>query len=172
MARIPYPVEDDIDPDTRSLLEKLPPLNLFRLMAGAGQLLPAFGRLGNYVLAKSSLDPMVRELVIIRVGVVSEAHYEVHQHEALARRLGMSDEVVAAVHEGPGAAALDDFQRALLRFTDEVVADVRASDEAFEAVRAGLTDHQLQDLTMTIGFYMMVSRYLRTFDVEVEGETT
>ena len=170
MPRIPYPTEDDLDPDTRAFLAKLAPLNIFRLMAGAGPLLPAFGRLGNHMLFKSSVDPVLRELAIIRVGVRSGADYEVRQHDALARRLGMSDELVAAAHEGPDAAGLDDLQRAVLRFADEVVDDVRPSDETFAAVRAGLTDQQLQDLTMTIGFYMMVSRYLRTFDVELEEQ--
>ena len=70
MARIPYPDPDTFDADTRSLLDKLPPLNLFRMMAGGGALLNNFVRLGNHLLFKSELDPVLRELAIIRVGVV------------------------------------------------------------------------------------------------------
>ena len=46
MARIPYPDPDTFDADTRSVLDKLPPLNLFRMMAGGGALLNNFVRLG------------------------------------------------------------------------------------------------------------------------------
>ena len=37
MARIPYPDPDTFDADTRTMLGKLPPLNLFRMMAGGGR---------------------------------------------------------------------------------------------------------------------------------------
>ena len=80
----------------------------------------------------------------------------------------MSDEVIAGIHEGPSAAVFDDAQREVMAFTDDVVANVRASDATFEAVRKRLGDRALQELTMTVGYYMMVSRYLETFDVDIE----
>ena len=55
-----------------------------------------------------------------------------------------------------------------MRYTDDVVANVKASDETFEPLRAGLSLQELQELTITIGFYMAVSRYLETFGVDIE----
>ena len=55
-----------------------------------------------------------------------------------------------------------------MRFTDDVVRNVRASDETFEPLRARLSLQELQELTITIGFYMAVSRYLETFGVDIE----
>lgn len=168
MARIPYPDPDELSADTRAFLEKLPPINIFRMMAGGEGLLRAFTRLGNHLLYASELDPVLREIAIVRVGVLSGASYEVYQHEAISRQLGMSEELIAAIHAGPDAAPFDDAQREVMRFTDDVVANVRASDETFEPLRARLPVRQLQELTITIGFYMAVSRYLETFGVDIE----
>jgi 4-carboxymuconolactone decarboxylase len=170
MARVPYPDPVTLSPETRGILGGMQPLNIFRMMAGADGLLRAFSRMGNYLLFRTKLDATLREIAIIRVGVLSKAGYEVHQHEQIGRALGMSDTLLAAIHTGPDDPALSDLQRAVMRFTDDVVANVRASDTTFQPLRAALSLHELQELTMTIGYYMMVSRYLETFDIELEGQ--
>ena len=170
MARIPYPDPDTFDAETRAVLAKLPPLNLFRMMAGGEALLGNFVRLGNHLLAKLELDPFLRELAIVRVGVLSGAAYEVHHHEAFLRRMSVDEAVIAAIHAGPDDDAFDDTQRLVLRFTDDVVANVRASDDTFLPLAAVLPSRELQELTVTIGYYMMVSRYLATFGIDIEGQ--
>lgn len=170
MARIDYPDPSGLEPGTQDLLAKLPPLNLFRMMAGSERMLKEFVDLGNQILFRSQLDPVLREIAILRVGVLSGASYEVHQHERVGRAVGMSDALIAAVRVGPAATDLDEIQRSVMRFTDDVVANVRAGDETFDAVAAVLSARELQELTLTIGYYMMVSRFLETFDIELEDE--
>lgn len=173
MARIPYPSPDDLDAESAALLVKMPPLNLFRMLAGSPGLLRAFTRLGNHILFDSPLDPLLRELAIVRVGLLSGASYEVHQHDRIARSVGASDELIAALREGPEATrfneVFDDAQRAIVRFTDDVVANVRAADDTLAAAIAVVGEAGVQELTVTIGYYMMVSRFLETFDVDIEG---
>ena len=89
-------------------------------------------------------------------------------HEAICRRIGMSEALIKAIHEGPASPVFDDTQRLVMRYTDDVVANVRACDETFNPTRAALGDKALQELTIAIGFYMMVSRFLETFDVDIE----
>lgn len=168
MARLPYPDRATLSPETQEFLGKLPPLNIFRMMAGGEGLLAAFVRMGNHLLAKSRLDPVLREIAILRVGALSKASYEVFQHERIARGLGMNDGLIAAIRRGPDDAALDDVQRLVVRFTDDVVHNVRASDETFAPLAARLSVQELQELTVVIGYYMMASRFLETFGVEVE----
>ena len=172
MARIPYPDPAALSPDTSEFLAKLPPLNIFRMLAGGEGLLRAFSRFGNHLLYKTSLDPVLREIAIVRVGVLSDAAYEVHQHDAISRSLGMSDELLAAIRAGAGDPAFDDLQRLVVRYTDDVVANVRASDDTFDALAQHLSVQELQELTVTIGFYMAVSRYLETFGVDIEAPGT
>jgi alkylhydroperoxidase family enzyme len=170
MARIPYPDLTLANGRAAELYTKLPPLNVFHMLGHGDQLVVGFTQLGNHLLAKSRLDPILREIAIVRVGVLSRAAYEVQQHESISRTLGMSEATIAAIHEGPDAAAFTDLERLVMRFTDDVVANVRAGDAAFEPLRARLSIQELQELTVTIGYYMMVCRFLETFGVDLEAE--
>jgi alkylhydroperoxidase family enzyme len=171
MARIPYfdPAEA-VGPRAKKAYEKLPPVNLFKMLGHSGELIDGFTRLGTQVLNFTKLDSVLREIAIIRVGVLSKAAYEVTQHERIGSRIGMSDALIAAIHEGPDAAAFEPLQRAVMRFTDDLVRNVRASDETFEPLRAALSYQELQELVITVGYYMMICRVLETFDVELEDE--
>ena len=168
MARIPYFDPAQATGRAAKAYEKLPPLNIFRMMGHAGELVDGFTKLGTQILNFSSLDPVLREIAIIRVGVLSRATYEVYQHERIGRRIGMSDDLIKAIHEGPHAAAFTDLQRQVMAFTDDVVANVRAGDATFKPLETALGAKALQELTITVGYYMMVSRFLETFDVDIE----
>ena len=169
MARLPYPDPEKLSPETREFLGKLPPLNLFRMMAGGEGLLRGFVRLGNHLLYRSRIDPILREIAIIRVGVLSNASYEVFHHERIGRGLGMAEPLLAAIHRGPDDPAFDDLQRLVVQFTDDVVRNVRASDHTFQPLAARLSVCELQELTLTIGYYMAASRFLENFDVDIEA---
>ena len=169
MARIPYFDPNDAEgPRAKKAYERLPPLNIFRMLGHSGEMIDGFTKLGGQILNFAKLDPVLREIAIIRVGVLSKATYEVHQHERIGRGLGMSEALIRAIHEGPESAALDDLQRKVMRFTDDVVKNVRASDATFRPLADALSYKELQELTITIGYYMMVSRFLETFDVDIE----
>jgi 4-carboxymuconolactone decarboxylase len=169
MARIPYPDPASLQPDTQEFLGKLgDPLNIFRMLAGGEGLLRAFSRFGNHLLFKSALDPVLREIAILRVGVLSDATYEMHQHDRISRGIGMSDELLAGIRAGADAPVFDELQANVMRYTDDVVRNVRASDATFEPLRDALPLQELQELTVTIGFYMCVSRFLETFGVDIE----
>ena len=62
----------------------------------------------------------------------------------------------------------DDLQRLVLRFTTEVVRDVRASDATFAAVAARLSPREVVDLLLAIGYYMMIARLLESTAVDVD----
>jgi alkylhydroperoxidase family enzyme len=107
-------------------------------------------------------------MVIVRVGHLSKASYELYQHERVSRQVGMAEEKLAALKDGPEAPVFTEIERDVLRFTDDVVKNVRASDETYGAVARRLDANQIIELTVTIGYYMMVSRFLETMGVEIE----
>lgn len=172
MARIPYFDPANADDATKETLGKLPPLNIFRMMGHSGGLLKRFIGLGNHLLGASQLDPVLREIAIVRVGVLSKASYEVHQHERICRQMGMAEDLIQAIHEGPDAKPFNALQADVMRYTDDVVLNVRASDATFGKLSKELSHKEMQELTLTIGFYMMVSRFLETFDVDIEADGT
>lgn len=172
MARIPYFDIDQAQGRAKKAYEKLPRLNIFRMMGHSGELVDGFNKLGSQLLYFTKIDPILREIAIIRVGVLCKAKYEVWQHERIGRQIGMTEAQIAAIHEGPEAAAFSEVEKEVMRFTDDVVQNVRASDATFNPLAARFTHQEMQELTLCIGFYMMVSRFLETFDVDLESEPT
>jgi len=59
----------------------------------------------------------------------------------------------------------------VLRYTEEVTLNVKSSDEAFNKLAGVLSHQELVELTLTIGFYNMVARFLENTGVEVEGKS-
>ena len=66
------------------------------------------------------------------------------------------------------APVFSDNEKAVLRYTDDVVRNVKASDKTLKAVQSFLTPGAVVELTLTIGYYMMVCRLLETTGVEGE----
>lgn len=168
MARIPYPDPAGFAPETAEFIARLGPLNIFQMMAHAPHLLRPFVQLGNAFLFRGTLDPVTRECAILRVGYLSGARYETAQHEKIGRDLGMSDILIEAVKTGPEAPGLSDEQRLALAFVDDLVANVKAGPATLDPVLAHFGAGRAQELTLVTGYYMMVCRFLETFEVDIE----
>lgn len=172
MARIPY-----VDPDSEATPAKVReamaglavPLNIFKLVAHAETNFKPFLRFGGTILGRQALSGKLRELAILRVAKLSHAEYEWVQHVPIAKAAGASDAQIAALERGDGAApCFDETERLLLRFTDEVVRDVGASEPTFRALAAKLSPRELVELVLAIGFYMTVARVMETFAIDMD----
>ncbi len=169
MARIPYRDLAAASEEFRAFVAALPPLNIFRMLAHAETLLRGFARLGSAILGRATLDARLRELVILRVGARSPAAYEWQKHVPLARRAGATDDEIAALVEAtPDAPSFGARERALLGLTDELLLVPRASDATLAGMRAHFSDRELCEAVLTIGYYMMVARFLETTGVDLE----
>ena len=168
MARIPYADPKQFDDATAHLIGQLAPLNIFRMMANAPGLLRPFVDLGGAFLFDGKLDPVTRECAILRVGYLSNAGYETAQHEKIGRDLGMSSGLFEALKSGASAPDLSDEQRLTVAFVDDLVFNVKASDQTFQPALRHFGPEQLQELTLVTGYYMMVCRFLETFAVDIE----
>ena len=169
MARIAYNDMTDLAPQLAEELAKRPQANIYRMLANGGSASVGFLKLGGALRFDGVLDPMARELVILRTGSLCEAAYELDHHEQIARDIGMAaDKIRAAVDDGPDAPVFDAFEVALLRFTDENVRDGKASEAAFAALAEHYSPEELIETTILIGFYMLTSRFLQTFDMDLD----
>lgn len=170
MPRIPYFEVDSATGKHSEFLDKLKPhLNIYRMLANSEAGLKGFVRMGNALLYRCELDAGLRELAIVRVGRLSRAAYEVFQHERIAREAGVAEEKIAALRDATiEAPAFTDHEKAVLRYTDDVVRNVKASDRTLKAIQAFLSPGAVVELTLTIGYYMMVCRFLESMGVEGE----
>ncbi len=170
MPRIPYADEAKSTPEFRALLSTKHPLNLYRMLPRVGaKAASAFVALGGALLRDGKLDPVIREIAILRVGHLSRAAYEVHQHTRIGLGIGMEEALLIAVKAGPDAQGLSREQALVIRYTDDVVAFVKASDALFNDAVATFGEDGAAELTLVIGFYAMVCRFLENMEIPIEG---
>jgi alkylhydroperoxidase family enzyme len=168
MARIDYSNAVESSERTREILGKNRNANIFRMMAHSPSHLEQYCRLGGAIRHKGELDPVVRELAITRTGILCEAPYEVVAHRRIGKDVGVTDEQNAALGDWQGASCFDELQRAALAFTDEIVTLRRPTDSTFNAIAAKLTPAALVELQLAVGFYIMTSKFLETFEIDLQ----
>lgn len=168
MARIDYSDTAKANDRTRELLSKNRNANIFRMMAHSPSYLEQYCRLGGAIRHKGELDPVVRELAITRTGILCEAPYEITAHKRIGRNVGVTDEQNAALEHWQQATCFNDVQRAALAFTDEIVRLRRPTDATFKAIASRLTPGALIELQLSVGFYIMTSKFLETFEIDMQ----
>jgi 4-carboxymuconolactone decarboxylase len=168
-SKIPLPSDDELDPEHREMLAKLPPLNVFRMVAGAPAAVRPFMALGRAVLS-TALDPRRREIAVLRVAYATGAPYEWAQHEQLARNVGVSDPEIRAIGSEDPVASLDEEVNLICRVADEVSRNVRLSDDALEQIVERYGPRQAAEVILLVSYYNMVSRFLESTRVEIEPE--
>jgi 4-carboxymuconolactone decarboxylase len=171
MPRLAYPDPEALHPTVREALEALPAnLNIFRISSLAERNFAPMMRLGGTILSRQELPGNLRELAILRVARLSAAEYEWVQHVPIAERTGCTGEQIEALERGDATApCFDDREQAVLAFTDEVVRDVRPTDDCMAAVRVHLSDREVMELTIAIGFYMLMARIMEVSGIEIEA---
>jgi len=122
----------------------------------------------NTHLFQSTLSARTRELITVRVGWLRRGEYEWAQHVRMARGAGMSDEEIDAIAAGPDAPAWGPLDAALLRATDEIVADRYVSDGTWQLLSAHLDRQQLMDLVFTVGAYDLLAMAFNTFGLGLD----
>lgn len=168
MARMAYVNEKEATERTQDILEKNGSRNIFRMLAHSESHLVNYCRLGNAIRFKGALDAQLRELAITRTGILCHSDYEVAAHRGLGRNVGISEEKLDALDEGANSDVYSDIEKAVLRFTDEVVTSDRPSDATFNAAARTLGPEALVELQISIGFYIMTSKFLRAFDIDLQ----
>ena len=172
MARLPYVDAATAPERVRETLTGLAaPLKIFHMMAHAEANLRSLLRLGGTILSKQQLSGRLREMVILRVATLSLARYEWVQHVPIAKAAGVTASQIAALEaDDISADCFDTRDRLVLRFTDEVVRDVRASDETFARMTQEFSPREIVELVLAIGYYMMIARLLETTGVDLEPD--
>lgn len=167
--KIPVPTDAELGPEQVRMLARLPPLNVFRMVAGAPGAGRPFLQLGGAVLS-GALDARRREIAVLRVAHATKASYEWAQHEQLARTAGVSEREIDAIDREDPVTGLDEEGNLICRVADEISRDVRLSDEALEAIVDRYGSREAAELILLVSYYNMVSRFLESTRVELENE--
>jgi 4-carboxymuconolactone decarboxylase len=145
-------------------------LNVLGTLAHHPELARAYHTFNGHVLFATTLTARERELVVLRVAALRGAQYEWAQHVVMARDVGMSDDEIARVAEGPGAPGWSGRERALLTAVDELIGGADVSDATWRALSAELDVRQVMDLVFTVGAYEVLAMALRAFRVALDDD--
>jgi AhpD family alkylhydroperoxidase len=121
----------------------------------------------------TALPADLRELVVLRVAVLTGAAFEWAAHEPIARRAGLTDAHLQVLRADDAAsrAGWTPAQAAVLAYTDASTRAVTVPDAVFDAARACLDDRQVVELAVLVGAYGMVARFLVAMELPPpEGE--
>jgi len=131
--------------------------NVFKVLAHHPQLVKRWTPFAGHVLSKQSLPFRDRELLILRIGWLNQAEYELARHELIAKRGGLSDADIARLKEGPKAKGWSEHEAALLQLADDLHENSVVSDAAWATLAKKYSTEQLMDAVFTVGQYNLVS---------------
>ena len=166
MSRIPLVTIAEMTGEQKTQYDKFPS-NLTRgLLVMDDRLAGALPNLAN-ALRASTLDPKLREAVILRIAALQGSSYERMQHLEQAHEVGWSDEQIAAIETGKVTSAEQTLEP-ILAFVDACVAGPQVADSIFAAAKSVLSNRELATVIVLVGHYMMVARFLGILQVELD----
>src|SRR4051794_17942643 len=145
MARLPYVDPENAPEKVRETLERVPPLNVFKMLAHAETAFRPWLRFGGALLGASAVDPIQRELAILRVSKLTPgADYEWVQHVPILLAVGGTEAQGAALPPGaPPADCFDADQQLVLRFTTGVGREAQPEEATWSAASERFSPRQL-----------------------------
>ena len=168
MQRVPAAT---FEPVLQKRLEELwgSPVNLYRALGNHPALTAAWTEFANAIRHDSRTPRVLRELMILRTAQVARSEYEWAHHLRMARKAGVSEAKIAALAGWRTSNAFDPRERAALALTESVMA-CNVTDEVHAEVKKHFSDAEFVELSLTAGFYAMVSRMLDAMRVEMDED--
>ncbi|MSP40479.1 MAG: carboxymuconolactone decarboxylase family protein [Deltaproteobacteria bacterium] len=174
MARVPL-IEETEHPELADSIAKIKGarggrlINIYRLMLHSPALANAWFDLNQAVRYGTEIDGQSREIAVIRVAILNNVEYVQQAHgPAYALKEGLTPEQVVAIADWQPSKLFSESQRALLAYTDAMTRAIDVPDNIFADVRKHFSERQAVELTMLIGAYNMLTRFLKALKVDPE----
>jgi 4-carboxymuconolactone decarboxylase len=126
-------------------------------------------KLGEFVRFNTSLAPRLFELAVLVTAQHWKAQFEWYAHAPLARKAGLGENVIAAIHAGTRPSFAVEDEAAVYDFAVELYARKRVGDAAYAAALKHLGEQGVVELVGILGYYALVSMTLNVFGMEVPG---
>jgi len=135
-------------------------------------LIQARNTLGALMAPGRKLDPKLRELAILRTGIVGDSRFEYSQHLKVARMVGVGEEKLADIKSWFRSDKFTAAERAVMAATDELISRNLVEDETFAELKRHLDDPQILELFYVIGLWRMHGMIVRALHLEFDHDTT
>lgn len=177
-ARLPQVRDEDFTDETRAFFgqwtggifkdaDKNPVLRTF---AHHPDLANAFSPLNIHVLSGNTLPVKERQIAIMRAAWITKATYMWSSHLNTSKLCGLSDDMYGPIQRGADDPYFTDFERVVVRATEDLVHDRKISDANWNALKAAWNEKQLLDFLFTVGCYVMVAGVMRSTGAERQDD--
>ena len=178
MPRIPLVTEPRMTDAQRRVYDAMmsgprrsPPVGPLAAAMHRPDLAEKWSDLGLVLRFNSSLEPRLREFVILLTGRFWDCQFEWFSHEAEARKAGLSEQTIETLRHGGRTFAASD-EQAIHDYATELLRDHRASDATYQRILDTYGTAGIVELTALIGYYAMVALTLNAHEIGVpEGAT-
>jgi alkylhydroperoxidase family enzyme len=174
MARVPL-IEETEHPELAESIAKIKGarggrlINIYRLMLHSPMLANAWFDLNQAVRYGTEIDGQSREIAVIRVAILNNVDYVQRAHgPAYALKEGLTPDQVNAIANWQASNLFSEPQRALLAYTDAMTREIDVPDGVFAELRKHFSERQAVELSMLIGAYNMLTRFLKALKVDPE----
>lgn len=145
-------------------------LNIFKMLLHSPPIAMAWLEQVSAVRWKTALDGRIREIVIIRIGILNRVEYVVKSHvPAYALKEGLTLEQCGALADWRNSRLFDEPQRAALAYTDAMTRDIQVPAAVHAELKRHFSERQIVELTVLIGTYNMHTRVLQALEIEAES---
>jgi 4-carboxymuconolactone decarboxylase len=111
------------------------------------------------------LSERVRQVVILSVGAVWKADYELYAHSAVALKAGLSEAAIRSLASGGLPEDLSDEERVAQRFVRQLTAEHHVEEPLYRAAEAVFGREGLVSMTFLAGCYQVVCSFLNGFEI-------
>src|SRR5579859_2984515 len=172
--RLPPLSPDTVSDETRAFLarwtggifreaDKNPVLLTF---AHHPMLADLFSQFNIHLLSTTTLPVRQRQIAIMRTAWICNAAYLWSSHLHTSVRCGLEPGLFKPIQVGAEDPYFTDFERSVIRATEELVHDHKVGDAGWSALAAEWNYQQMLDFLFTVGAYVTIAGVMRSTGVQ------
>jgi alkylhydroperoxidase family enzyme len=164
--RVPPLDPSEFTPEQAELVGDWTHLVFSRVLARHPGMYRSFVPFIEQLIARTTLPPRDREVLVLRTLGLCDETYELHHHTMIAAHAGMGEAEIAALARG---AAQQPFDEVLLGAAEELCAGHDLSDATWAALRGHYSEAQAMEVVFLVGCYLTMAMLTKTFRMPLEG---
>lgn len=158
-------VHDSLPPEVRMTDEEGRLLGPFNAMLVHPRLGLALAEVSRRMRFEGRLPARAREIVILVVAASEQSAFEWAAHAAIARAVGVTDEVIDDLASENEPDLDDPIEEAVTMFARSLVHHGDVDDETYARAQHLLGDDALFEVSTLVGIYQLLAQQLRIFRV-------
>jgi 4-carboxymuconolactone decarboxylase len=130
------------------------------------QLADLFSQLNIHLLSTTTLPVKQRQIAIMRLAWICKATYMWSSHLSTSVRSGLDPEMFLPIQVGADDPYFSEFERVVIRATEELVNDRKVGDANWQALMKEWSNQQMLDFLFTVGAYVTIAGVMRSTGVQ------